>query len=130
MPSYAPTGPYSATRNNAAASSTCGRGCIATLTLVSIDGPVGEGLAANALDQPEVVALHAETRDRLAHAIVELPPRYAAAVVLRHVQGLSYAEAAEVLEQPIGTTKSDVHRGVRLLRDALEPELLAEARTC
>ena len=45
-----------------------------------------------------------------------------------HVQGLSYAEAAEVLGQPIGTTKSDVHRGLRLLRDALEPEVLSEAR--
>jgi RNA polymerase sigma-70 factor (ECF subfamily) len=45
-------------------------------------------------------------------------------VVLRHVQGLSYAEAAEILDQPLGTTKSDVHRGLRLLRLALEPELL------
>jgi RNA polymerase sigma-70 factor (ECF subfamily) len=44
-------------------------------------------------------------------------------VVLRHVQGLSYAEAAQVLGQPVGTTKSDVHRGLRLLRAALEPEL-------
>jgi RNA polymerase sigma-70 factor (ECF subfamily) len=43
--------------------------------------------------------------------------------VLRHVQGLSYAEAAEVLDQPVGTTKSDVHRGLRLLRQALDPEL-------
>ena len=50
--------------------------------------------------------------------------RYATAVVLRHVQGLSYAEAAEILDQPVGTTKSDVHRGLRLLREALEPELL------
>jgi RNA polymerase sigma-70 factor (ECF subfamily) len=49
--------------------------------------------------------------------------------VLRHVQGLSYAEAAEVLDQPVGTTKSDVHRGLRLLRESLllKPELLLEA---
>ena len=57
-----------------------------------------------------------------------LPARYKTAVVLRHVQGLSYIEAAEVLDQPVGTTKSDVHRGLRLLRDALEPELVLEAR--
>jgi RNA polymerase sigma-70 factor, ECF subfamily len=100
-----------------------------TLSLVPIDGPVGYGLAASHQDQPDVVALHAETRGRLARAIVELPPKYATAVILRHVQGLSYAEAAEVLEQPIGTTKSDVHRGVRLLRDSLESEFLAEARS-
>jgi RNA polymerase sigma-70 factor (ECF subfamily) len=101
----------------------------ATLSVVPLDSPVGDGLAANHLEQPETVALHAETRQRLARAIVELPPRYATAVILRHVQGLSYAEAAEVLDQPVGTTKSDVHRGVRLLRDSLEPEFLAEART-
>ena len=51
--------------------------------------------------------------------MAELPQRYGTAVVLRHVQGLSYAEAAEVLDQPVGTTKSDVHRGLRLLREAL-----------
>jgi RNA polymerase sigma-70 factor (ECF subfamily) len=100
-----------------------------TLSLVPIDGPVGDGLAASHLEQPEVAALHAETRGRLARAIVELPQKYATAVILRHVQGLSYAEAAEVLEQPIGTTKSDVHRGVRLLRDSLESEFLVEARS-
>jgi RNA polymerase sigma-70 factor (ECF subfamily) len=60
--------------------------------------------------------------------IRELPARYQAAVVLRHVQGLSYAEAAAVLEQPVGTTKSDVHRGLRLLRDALEREPLLVGR--
>jgi len=64
----------------------------------------------------------------LVDALGALPNRYKAAVVLRHVQGLSYAEAAEVLDQPIGTTKSDVHRGVRLLRERLEAELLVEAR--
>jgi DNA-directed RNA polymerase specialized sigma24 family protein len=37
---------------------------------------------------------------------------------------MSYAEAAEVLEQPVGTTKSDVHRGLRLLREALEHDPL------
>jgi DNA-directed RNA polymerase specialized sigma24 family protein len=40
------------------------------------------------------------------------------------VQGLSYEEIADVLDQPVGTTKSDVHRGLRLLREALEPELV------
>ena len=75
--------------------------------------------------------MQAETRNQLATAIANLPARYATAVVLRHVQGLSYAEAAEVLDQPVGTTKSDVHRGLRLLRAALvEPQFnqLLEAR--
>src|SRR6266852_2446743 len=94
------------------------------LVAVSIDGPVSNGLAARADQQPERVAVQAETQSQLANAIARLPKRYGTAVVLRHVQGLSYAEAAEVLDQPLGTTKSDVHRGLRLLRQALEPELL------
>jgi RNA polymerase sigma-70 factor (ECF subfamily) len=98
-----------------------------SLAVVPVDGPIGNGLAANASEQPERVALRAEGEARLAKAIASLPSRYASAVVLRHVQGLSYAEAAEVLNQPVGTTKSDVHRGLRLLRETLEPELLLEA---
>ena len=52
----------------------------------------------------------------------ELPPRYRRAVELRHVSGLSYPELAEALDRPLGTVKSDVHRGVALLRAALESE--------
>ena len=94
------------------------------LVTVAVEGPVSNGLAARSDEQPERVAVQAETQSQLADAIARLPRRYATAVVLRHVQGLSYAEVAEVLDQPVGTTKSDVHRGLRLLRVALEPELL------
>ncbi|MGI9146624.1 MAG: RNA polymerase sigma factor [Chloroflexota bacterium] len=99
-----------------------------TPVLVPIDVPVEDTLAGVAADEPEAVAIRGEVRGWLGAAIAGLPPRYGTALVLRHVQGLSYAEAAEILDQPIGTTKSDVHRGLRLLRRALEPELLAEAR--
>jgi RNA polymerase sigma-70 factor (ECF subfamily) len=96
-------------------------------TTVDVNGPVANGLAARHAEEPEAMALDAERRGRLALAVLALPERYATAVVLRHIQGLSYAEAADVLDQPVGTTKSDVHRGLRLLREALEPELLLEA---
>jgi RNA polymerase sigma-70 factor (ECF subfamily) len=55
----------------------------------------------------------------------DLPERYRAAVVLRHVDGLSYDEMAEVLARPEGTVKAQVHRGIALLRAAHE----AAART-
>jgi RNA polymerase sigma-70 factor (ECF subfamily) len=51
-----------------------------------------------------------------------LPTRYRRAVELRHVSGLSYPELAETLERPVGTVKSDVHRGLKLLREALMQE--------
>jgi RNA polymerase sigma-70 factor, ECF subfamily len=95
--------------------------------LVTLDGELENSLTAHAGQEPEHVAERRETRQRLARAIADLPDRYAAAVTLRHVQGLSYAEAADVLDQPVGTTKSDVHRGLRLLREALQSEQLVAA---
>jgi RNA polymerase sigma-70 factor (ECF subfamily) len=89
---------------------------------VAVDGHVADWLPDGNAEQPDAVVESAETHRQLACLIERLPPRYQVAVVLRHVQGLSYAEAAAVLEQPVGTTKSDVHRGLRLLRDALERE--------
>jgi RNA polymerase sigma-70 factor (ECF subfamily) len=51
-----------------------------------------------------------------------LPPRYRLAVALRHVEGLSYQEIADALARPVGSVKSDVHRGVRELRAAYEAD--------
>jgi RNA polymerase sigma-70 factor (ECF subfamily) len=99
-----------------------------TLSLVPVDGEIGERLPGDPFDQPEVVAETIERHQRLEQLLGELPGRYAMAVVLRHVQGLSYAEAAEVLDQPVGTTKSDVHRGLRLLREAMQREPLLAGR--
>jgi len=55
-----------------------------------------------------------------ARLVAELPERYRAAVVLRHVDGLSYEEMALALGRPEGTVKAQVHRGVALLRAAHE----------
>lgn len=73
--------------------------------------------------RPEEMAEADEARRELAAKLAELPPRYRAAVVLRHVEGFSYAEMAELLGQPLGTVKANVHRGVRLLRASLAPVL-------
>ena len=54
--------------------------------------------------------------DALAARVACLPQRYREAVVLRHIQELSYAEAAEALGQPVGTVKANVHRGLKILR--------------
>jgi RNA polymerase sigma factor (sigma-70 family) len=51
-----------------------------------------------------------------------LPRPLRRAVELRHVSGLSYPELTEALGRPLGTVKSDVHRGVRLLRQMVEQE--------
>ena len=52
--------------------------------------------------------------------LMTLPAAYRSAVVLRHVDGLSYPELAAALDRPEGTVKAQVHRGVALLRTAYE----------
>ena len=56
----------------------------------------------------------------LTSALLRLTPAVRAAVVLRHVDGLSVAETAESLGKPEGTIKAQVHRGLRELRALLE----------
>ena len=52
--------------------------------------------------------------------LLTLPPAYRSAVVLRHVDGLSYPDVAIALDRPEGTVKAQVHRGLALLRTAFE----------
>jgi RNA polymerase sigma-70 factor (ECF subfamily) len=48
-----------------------------------------------------------------------LPPEYRACLLLREVEGLTYAQIAEHLEIPIGTVMSRLSRGRQELRDRL-----------
>lgn len=52
-------------------------------------------------------------------AITALPKTFRTAVVLCDVQGLTYDEIAEATGWPMGTVRSRIHRGRRMLRDAL-----------
>ena len=54
-------------------------------------------------------------------ALVQLPPEFRAAVVLRDLCGLDYAEIAEVLEIPAGTVRSRIARGRAALVPLLAP---------
>jgi RNA polymerase sigma-70 factor (ECF subfamily) len=87
----------------------------------------GSGLAALADTSPgadpEVSAEAADLRRAVSNAIGELPFRYRAAVVLRHVMGLDYAEAARALDLPLNTFKSHLLRGTKLLRERLAAEV-------
>jgi RNA polymerase sigma-70 factor, ECF subfamily len=63
-----------------------------------------------------------DSREAWASLLATLPQAQRVAIVLRHVDGLSYAEMAEALGRPQGTLKAQVHRGLAALRDALADE--------
>ncbi|TAM61058.1 sigma-70 family RNA polymerase sigma factor [bacterium] len=76
-------------------------------------------LADRPWERPEAVVERAEAARGLAAAIAALPERLRSPLTLRHIDGLTYAEIAEILRQPLGTVKVYVHRGVGKLREAL-----------
>jgi RNA polymerase sigma-70 factor (ECF subfamily) len=55
----------------------------------------------------------------LATLVADLPRRYRTPLILRYVEGLKLDEVAEILGQPLGTTKSNVHRGINALRESI-----------
>jgi RNA polymerase sigma-70 factor (ECF subfamily) len=57
--------------------------------------------------------------DRILEAIDSLPVDFREAVVLSDLQGMSYQEVAEILQIPLGTVKSRLFRGRKLLQDKL-----------
>ncbi len=60
---------------------------------------------------PESAALNSERREEIESALKHVRAEHRAALVLRHMEGLSYAEIAAVLDVPDGTAKGWVSRG-------------------
>jgi RNA polymerase sigma-70 factor (ECF subfamily) len=74
-------------------------------------------------ERPEAKVEENETREMVRNVVAALPDRYRAAVILRHIEGLGYTEMATILRQPAGTIKSNVHRGIEILRKALAQQM-------
>lgn len=74
-------------------------------------------------DGPPVAPAHEASltsgHEEIARALEALPESFRSAVVLRDIEEYSYAEIAEMLEVPVGTVMSRIHRGRALLRQAL-----------
>ena len=61
----------------------------------------------------------ARGQEDVARALAELPECFRGAVVLRDIQEFSYEDIATILDVPIGTVMSRIHRGRALLRKSL-----------
>ncbi len=69
------------------------------------------------IDVERAVTLRAD----LADALSRLPEDYRVAVVMHDVGGVPYDEIARMTHAKLGTVKSRISRGRRMLADALEP---------
>ena len=61
-----------------------------------------------------------ELGSQIEQAIAALRPEYRSCIMLRHVQGYAYEEIAEMLDLPLGTVKTYIHRARSELRNLLE----------
>lgn len=70
---------------------------------------------------PDDLAMAATLGDAVRDAIELLPDDYRMVIVLRDLEDLDYQQIADILEVPIGTVRSRIHRGRAILADMLKP---------
>jgi RNA polymerase sigma-70 factor (ECF subfamily) len=70
-------------------------------------------------ENPEEFLEAKELGQEIERAIGELRPEYRTAILLRHVEGRPYEEIAEIMDVPLGTVKTYIHRARAELRETL-----------
>jgi RNA polymerase sigma-70 factor (ECF subfamily) len=68
---------------------------------------------------PDEVLAQVRLSDDVQSALMKLPVEFRECVVMCDVVGLSYDEIAAAVEIPVGTVRSRIHRGRKLLRELL-----------
>ena len=71
---------------------------------------------------PDQQMIQGETLQEICAAISALPPKQKMAVILRHVQGLEYAEIAEALDCSPASARANVYQGLRRMRQVLQKD--------
>lgn len=94
----------------------------------SLDAPVGgdsnsESQAffeiPDTRENPERVVLHEELDEQIQKALASLPADFRMTVILADIEGMSYEEISETMRCSLGTVRSRLHRGRKLLRQKL-----------
>ena len=94
--------------------------------LLSLDGgradePVVEPIDGSEFTQPGTGLERTEEEARLQKALGRLSAEHRAVLVLKDLEGQRYEEIAEILDVPIGTVRSRLHRARLELRELLQP---------
>jgi RNA polymerase sigma-70 factor (ECF subfamily) len=95
--------------------------------VLSADLPTSRQAAAEPLDesdasQPSSPLERAEEEQRLQAALGRLTPEHRAVLVLKDIEGEKYETIADILQVPIGTIRSRLHRARLELRDLLQTD--------
>jgi RNA polymerase sigma-70 factor (ECF subfamily) len=81
---------------------------------------VASAAGEEALEQD--VAVERMSQDSVVKALSEIQPQFRDVVVLVDIGDFTYADAAQILDIPIGTVMSRLHRGRRALKQRLAEE--------
>ena len=97
----------------------------------SLDAEVNDGdgddwysMLASQDRTPEGELILSETQQQVRDAIDALPEKYKSVVILRYLHDMSLQEISEILDMPVSTIKTRVHRGREYLRERLEKDSL------
>lgn len=94
----------------------------------SLDAPVGNDATSESSafleipdtrENPERVVLHEELDEQIQKALASLPADFRKTVILADIEGMSYEEISEAMHCSLGTVRSRLHRGRKLLRTKL-----------
>jgi len=72
---------------------------------------------------PESELIITDTQRIIREAMEGLPPKYKSIMILRYIRDLSLQEISEIVDMPVTTIKTRVHRGRDLLRKKLDHRL-------
>ena len=89
------------------------------LTDGDTDGRTPTGVTA--WDEEDLMRHEGWLGDEVASALEALPQDYQTALILSDLEGHTYEEIATFMSTPVGTIRSRIHRGRRMLADVLHP---------
>jgi RNA polymerase sigma-70 factor, ECF subfamily len=92
-------------------------------TDVALDDPVAAKIPGPSAGTPEWELERTEIRERLDRALAKLPEVMREAFLLKHAEGLSYEEIADLLSVSVPALKMRVHRARAMLQELMEEEV-------